>query len=86
MISPVGETHSADDILLCAVNTGAFYKSHCDMARRNAPSETWLRHTLLLVLPSYRQAVRTTQYFNTETIGKVADGLREYYTQHIAEG
>lgn len=82
-----GETqHTAEHITLCAVNTGALYPLHLELARKHPDDRrAWLHHTLTKVMPSYRRDMRTTAHVSAQVISEVAEGLRAYYRQHLAE-
>lgn len=84
-VKPVGQTGTVDDITLRAVNTRALYQKHVRLARAKVSDEHWLAHTLLFVLPTYRQDTHTIEHFDAEIVKRVACNLRDYYAQHIAE-
>lgn len=85
-IQPTGNTDTAEDVTLWAVNTGSLYKRHCEMARQRLSVLAWQRHARDIVLPHYRKELRTVCHADAVFVGKVAMDLRAYYLQHILEG
>lgn len=69
-----------------AVNTGAFYQQHCQMAREGASPRVWELHVRVNVLPEYRRACHEPyEGASKAELALVATELAAYYRQHLDE-
>jgi len=72
----------AHDLELFTINTGKFYKLHCDMAGRDLSE--WVAHVTCRAVPRYCQEVEPVRASCAVCI-EVARNLKAYYEQHVAE-
>jgi hypothetical protein len=69
-----------------AINTGAFYQQHCEMAREGASHRVWALHLRVNVLPKYRKELH--EPYEGASIAELdlcATELMDYYRNHLDE-
>jgi hypothetical protein len=79
---------TASDIALYAINTGQWYKTHCDLAykargRGKREWVSWVGHVIHTVMPGYER--ETKERTDKVTVMSVCKDLNAYYQAHIAE-
>ena len=74
-----------NDFVLTTINEGALYPAHKRLAREGTIAD-WLRHVTDPALRSYLKTGPSDRTLSTTERHEIALQLRDYYTQHIAEG
>jgi hypothetical protein len=75
-------TIEANDLYLFTINTGELYQYHKFLAP--FPVREWRLHLTDRVIPLYGRQVEPVTY-DWETIANVAQNLKDYYQEHVAE-
>jgi hypothetical protein len=69
-----------------AVNTGEFYRQHCEMAREGASARVWQLHVRVNLLPSLRkQTHEPYEGMSRAELDEVASELSTYDRNHLDE-